>query len=103
MQPLSLGNTDNIDRRTAEKFKRGEFAIERRLDLHGMTEKEAFAAVDEFVRKAYMQKCRCLLIVTGKGLNREDDAWYEKKGILKDCVPNWLNGPELRPLILSIC
>ncbi len=103
LQPLALGNIDNIDRRTAEKFKRGEFAIERRLDLHGMTEKEAFAAVDEFVRKAYMQKCRCLLIVTGKGLNREDDAWYEKKGILKDCVPNWLNGPELRPLILSIC
>ena len=99
---LEIGNTDNIDRRTAEKFKRGEFSIERRLDLHGLTEKEAFAAVDDFIRQAYLQKLRCVLIVTGKGITKENDAWYEKKGILKECVPNWLNAPELRPLILSI-
>ena len=102
LERLEVGNTDNIDRRTAEKFKRGEFQIERRLDLHGLTEKEAFSAVDDFIRHAYLQGLRCVLIVTGKGLTREDDAWYEKKGILKECVPNWLNNPELRPLILSI-
>lgn len=99
---LEIGNTDNIDRRTAEKFKRGEFPIERTLDLHGLTEKEAFSAVDDFIRHAYMQKLRCVLIVTGKGINHENDAWYEKKGILKECVPGWLNNPELRPLILGI-
>ena len=102
LAPLQIGNTDNIDRRTAEKFKRGEFLIEQTLDLHGLTEKEAFAAVDDFIRNAYMQKRRCVLIVTGKGINREDDAWYEKKGILKECVPGWLSNPELRPLILGI-
>lgn len=103
LKPLELGNTDNIDRRTAEKFKRGEFKIERRLDLHGLTEKEAFSAVEDFVRNAYLQKLRCVLIVTGKGIIREDDAWYEKKGILREALPSWLNNPELRPLILSIC
>lgn len=102
LETLQIGNTDNIDRRTAEKFKRGEFKIERSLDLHGLTEKEAFAAVDDFIRHAYMQGLRCVLIVTGKGINHEDAVWYEKKGILKDCVPNWLNNPELRPLILGI-
>lgn len=102
LEQLQIGNTDNIDRRTAEKFKRGEFKIERTLDLHGLTEKEAFVAVDDFIRHAYMQGLRCVLIVTGKGINHEDAVWYEKKGILKDCVPNWLNNPELRPLILGI-
>lgn len=101
LKKISVGDTDNIDRRTAEKFKKGEFKIERRLDLHGLSEKEAFSAVIDFVKNSYMKKLRCVLIVTGKGINKETDAWYEKKGILKECVPNWLNLPELRPLILS--
>ncbi|MBR2033502.1 MAG: Smr/MutS family protein [Alphaproteobacteria bacterium] len=101
LDTLSIGDVDNIDRKTADKFKKGEFKIQRRLDLHGFTEKEAFSAVVDFVKESYIQKLRCILIVTGKGLNKETDAWYEKKGILKECVPNWLNLPELRPLILS--
>ena len=100
---LQVGDVDNIDKRTAEKFKRGEFKLQARLDLHGKTEKEAFAEVRDFVRNAYMQKLRFIMIITGKGINKKDDWWYEKKGILKDCVPNWLNGAELRPLILSFC
>lgn len=98
---LNIGEFDNIDRRTADKFRKGEFKIERRLDLHGLTEKEAFDAVDSFIRNAYLQSLRCVLIITGKGLSRETGDWYDKKGILKECVPAWLNTPELRPLILA--
>lgn len=98
---LNIGEFDSIDRRTAEKFRKGEFKIERRLDLHGLTEKEAFEAVGSFIRNAYLQSLRCVLIITGKGLTRETDDWYDKKGILKECVPAWLNTPELRPLILA--
>lgn len=98
---LTVGNVDNIDKNTAEKFKRGMIPIEKRLDLHGLTEKEAFNAVDNFIRNAYIQKLRCVLIVTGKGINKDNTPWYDKKGILKESVPNWLNGAELRPLILS--
>ena len=103
LQNLEIGEVNNIDRRTAERFKRGLFPIQKRLDLHGLTEKEAFTAVDDFIRKAYIQKLRCVLIVTGKGINNDNTPWYEKKGILKNSVPNWLNGSELRPLILSFC
>lgn len=99
---LKVGEFENIDKRTAEKFRKGEFRIERRLDLHGLTEKEAFDAVDSFIRNAYLQGLRCVLIITGKGINRETDDWYDKKGILKESVPNWLNTPELRPLILAV-
>lgn len=103
LENLSIGTTDNIDRRTAQKFTRGEFKIERRLDLHGYTEKEAYDKVFEFVKTSYLQNCRCILIITGKGsLHREeDDDIFASRGILKDQVPNWLNSDELRPLILS--
>lgn len=99
---LNIGEFENIDRRTAEKFRKGEFKIERRLDLHGLTEKDAHEAVSSFIRNAYLQSLRCILIITGKGLNRETDDWYDKKGILKESVPLWLNTPELRPLILAV-
>lgn len=101
LKPLGVGETDNIDRRTAEKFKRGEFPIQRTLDLHGLTEKDAFDAVEAFIKNVYLDGLRCVLIITGKGTLREDDDWFERKGILKDRVPQWLNTPELRPLILS--
>ena len=51
LTPLKTGEVDNIDRRTAGKFVRGEFKIERRLDLHGQTEKNAFDLVESFVKK----------------------------------------------------
>jgi DNA-nicking Smr family endonuclease len=103
LRPLNVGDIDNIDKRTAEKFKRGEFKLQSTLDLHGKTEKQAFEEVSNFVRNAYMQKLRYIMIITGKGINKAEDLWYEKKGILKESVPNWLNGAELRPLILSFC
>lgn len=103
LKNLTVGTTDDIDRRTAQKFTRGEFKIERRLDLHGYIEKEAYDKVFEFIKTSYLQNCRCVLIITGKGsLHREEDAdIFANRGILKEQVPNWLNSDELRPLILS--
>lgn len=103
LTPLKAGDVDNIDRRTADKFIRGEFKIERRLDLHGQTEKTAFDLVESFVKKSYLEGCRCVLIITGKGTRKENDDWFDVRGVLKDRVPQWLNTPELRPLILSFC
>lgn len=101
LQKLNIGDLDNIDKKTADKFRKGQFKIQKRLDLHGLTEKEAFIQVNDFIRNAYINKLRCVLIITGKGINNENDPWYEKKGILKLSVPNWLNNTDLRPLILS--
>lgn len=101
LEDLKLGNTANIDRRTAEKFKRGEFPIQRTLDLHGYTEKNAFPEVVSFIKNAYLQGLRCVLIITGKGIRRETDDWYESRGVIRNQLPQWLNHDELRPLILG--
>lgn len=103
LNDLAIGQIADLDRNTATKFKRGEFKIERRLDLHGYTEDEAWEAVINFVKNAYIDNLRCILIVTGKGSpHPEDEDIMPRRGILKEKVPQWLNSRELRPLILSI-
>ena len=92
----------DMDKNTAQKFKQGKFPIEARLDLHGFTEKEAWLAVNEFVKKSYMDKKRCVIIITGKGKHAsENDDIFSSQGVLKEQLPKWLNNQELRPLILA--
>lgn len=102
LEDLQIGELKDIDRNTAQKFRRGEFRIERRLDLHGYTEDAAWNAVEAFVKNAYIEGFRCILIVTGKGSSHLDNDIFTKHGILKERVPVWLNTPQLRPLILSV-
>lgn len=102
LDELAIGTLKDIDRNTAQKFRRGEFRIERRLDLHGYTEDAAWNAVENFVKNAYIENLRCILIVTGKGLSHPEDDIFTKHGIIREKVPQWLNSPQLRPLILSI-
>lgn len=100
--PLQPGNTDNLDKNTAEKFRKGQFKIEARLDLHGRSEKEAFAAVEDFIQHCYSRRKRCVLIITGKGIQPKNEVWYEHSGIIKEALPVWLNHPEIRPFILCM-
>ena len=92
---LTHGASPGVDRRTADKLKRGLMPIEARLDLHGMTQAEAHGRLTAFVEGHQAAGRRCVLVVTGKG------TWREEGGVLRDAVPRWLNAPELRPRILS--
>jgi len=90
-----------IDSSTLRKFKREEFKLEAVLDLHGLHEDEAFSKVNNFIVQCYGQGKRCVMIITGKGLNTEEDAdIFAKRGVLKQRVPQWLNTPRLRAMIL---
>lgn len=99
---IDLGNTDNIDKNTASRFVKGNYKIEATIDLHGYTEKEAFFAVADFIKNSYIQNKRCVLIITGKGIKKETDLWYESKGVINQALLNWVNHPDIRPFILSI-
>lgn len=87
-----------MDGMLAKQFKREVFKIENVLDLHGVTEKIAFDKVCNFVKASYFAKKRCILIITGKGL---DDTLFSEKGVLRKAVPNWLSNSEISPLILA--
>lgn len=90
---LAAGATAGLDKRSALRLKRGQYPIEAKLDLHGMTEGEAHGVLVSFLRAAYERERRCVLVVTGKGRGGE--------GILRRALPRWLNAPELRPLVLA--
>ncbi len=83
-----------IDRRSAQRLKRGRMEIEARLDLHGMTEAEAHGALERFIAGAAAAGRRCLLIVTGKGSGG-------KIGVLRAAVPRWLGEGPNRGLVLD--
>ena len=101
LAPLLVGNLNEMDGNTAKRFKRCEYRIEGTLDLHGKTEEQAFGAVTNFIKQSYLQSKRCVLIITGKGLNQDNSDIFNPKGKLKERTPVWLNTEELRPLILG--
>lgn len=50
------------------RLRRGEYRVEREIDLHGLTVPEAKAALREFLVAALEAGVRCVRIVHGKGL-----------------------------------
>jgi DNA-nicking Smr family endonuclease len=83
-----------IDRANAERLKCGRRAIEARLDLHGMTQAEAHAALSRFIAGSRTAARRCVLVITGHGRS--------SGGILKQSVPRWLHEPSMRRHVLAI-
>lgn len=90
---LHHGNSPGLDRRSAERLKRGEMEIEADLDLHGLTQDMAHAQLTAFIQRCWITQRRCVLVVTGKGA--------QGFGILRAQVPRWLNQSPLRERILG--
>jgi DNA-nicking Smr family endonuclease len=94
--PLDAAAPAGLDRRSAERLRRGQVPIEAKLDLHGMTQDRAHAALERFLAGAVASGLRCVLLVTGKGRTQQEG------GVLKRQVPRWLNEPAFRPHVLAI-
>lgn len=92
---LTHGLSHGIDRRQAERFRKGKLPIEGKIDLHGRTQQDAHDDLLAFLKRARGADKRCVLVVTGKGMTTA------KIGILRQAVPRWLNEPAFRPLVLA--
>ena len=86
---------DSVDRRTAQRFRRGQIPVEGRLDLHGCTQEEAHRKLEQFLARALADGKRCIVIVTGRGLFREGG------GVLRKRVPEWLAQPPFKAHVLA--
>lgn len=105
--PAPVGRPEpGIDRRTAERLRRGEREPDARLDLHGMSAERAHARLDRFIAEAHQRGARCVLVITGKGGRRrsDEDAPYmtPERGILRDAAPRWLRHGPLNAQIVGI-
>ncbi|MEO8603223.1 MAG: Smr/MutS family protein [bacterium] len=90
------GAATGLDRRLVRRLRRGEFAYQAHLDLHGMTSDEARVAVDRFLHQAHQQGQRCVLIVHGRGLNSKDNV-----PVLKQRLAAWLTRGAWARLVLA--
>lgn len=82
-----------IDPGRIEPGRKRRIAREReplggRLDLHGLDQDRARAALHGFVARAHDEGARAVLIITGKGVQGD--------GILRRRVPDWLAEPPTR-------
>lgn len=67
------------------KLRRGDWSIQRQLDLHGLRRDDAREALGSFIRDAYKHGIRCVRVVHGKGLGSPGKA-----PVLKSRVHSWL-------------
>jgi DNA-nicking Smr family endonuclease len=87
-----------LGRRERSLLSRGRKEIERRLDLHGMTQARAHRALLSFLQRASSDGLTFVLVITGKG--RASGAEFQR-GVLRRQVPEWLNLPEFRTLVVG--
>jgi DNA-nicking Smr family endonuclease len=71
--------------RVLERLRRGEFAVEEEIDLHGLTALQARQALRDFLAAALRADRRCVRVVHGKGLRSG-----ERGPVLKHAVNGWL-------------
>ncbi|SDN87574.1 DNA-nicking endonuclease, Smr domain [Methylobacterium phyllostachyos] len=89
-----------LERTAKVGLRRGRLAIEARIDLHGMVQAEAHAALTGFLLRARAAGHAYVLVVTGKGGPGYSEAFAER-GVLRRSVPHWLRGGELRGIVLG--
>jgi DNA-nicking Smr family endonuclease len=97
---LGEGVYAGIDRNTAERFRKGKNPIDATLDLHGLTRDKAHAALRRFIHGHHQRGSRCLLIITGKGIGKNEEG-ERLPGVLKQSLPAWLVTDDLSPMVLA--
>ena len=76
---------DGLAPNTVRKLRRGDWALQAQLDLHGMTREQARAALTQFLHDTLTQGLRCVRVVHGKGLGSKNHL-----PVLKEKVRRWL-------------
>ena len=67
------------------RLRRGQWALQGELDLHGLTREEARERLASFLREAHRRGQRCVRVVHGKG-----NGSPGRQPVLKDKVQRWL-------------
>lgn len=88
-----------IEKRLVKRVARGATGLDARIDLHGMRQAEAHAALNGFIHRAHHEGAKLVLVITGKGGGT--DAYGEERGVLRRLVPHWLADPLMRRLVIG--
>ncbi|MFI4973760.1 MAG: Smr/MutS family protein [Caulobacterales bacterium] len=85
---------DGLEPGLHRRVARGREPLAARVDLHGLDQDAARAALTRFVERAAAEGWRAVLVITGKGARGD--------GVLRRRVPDWLAEPPLRALVAGV-
>jgi DNA-nicking Smr family endonuclease len=92
-RPAGLPALAPIMRKEKQKLVRRHETIDARIDLHGMTQTEAYPALRSLLQRSQANGAKFVLVITGKGLPNPS---FNERGVLRRQVPLWLALPEFR-------
>ncbi len=78
----------HVPLKVLKDLRRGKYAIQGELDLHGLTANEARIMLREFMTEVLLEGRRCVRIVHGKGL-RSGPGGPVLKVKLNNWLPKW--------------
>jgi DNA-nicking Smr family endonuclease len=90
------GRVAGVSHDIVRKLRRGEFAVQGHVDLHGLTRDEAKREVEGFLRSSRNAGKRCVLVVHGRGLHSKDQL-----PVLKDALRTWLSTARFSRHVLA--
>ncbi|MEH6646165.1 Smr/MutS family protein [Sulfitobacter sp.] len=92
-----------MDQKSFGKLKRGKLRPEGKIDLHGMTLERAHPILTGFVMNAHAHGKRLILVVTGKGKQRDEGGPIPvRHGVLRHQVPQWLSIQPMKSVVLQV-
>lgn len=84
-----------LSSRLLKKLRRGDFAIQEDLDLHGLVAGEAKRQTHEFINECAQDNVRAIRIVHGKGRNSAG-----RTPVLKNMLLGWLSKNQY---VVAVC
>ncbi len=97
-EDFMYGYVRGLDIKTFQQLKAGSLNVAAKLDLHGMTSDQAQESLLFFIRESYQQNHRCVLVVTGRGINSPGG-----QSVLKRETEGWLTLDPLKRVVLAFC
>ena len=102
--PFDIADTDEfiegaargLDRHVLRRLRRGEFAVQAHVDLHGLTRDEARSALEAFLQRSRQGGKRCVLVVHGRGLHSKDQM-----PVLKEALKRWMSTARFADHVLA--
>lgn len=79
-----------------KKLRNGDLSYQDYVDLHGFKRDQAYDVVLKFLHESFVRGLRCVLIISGRGLNSR-----ERKPVLKENLVAWLTRAPLKHLVLA--
>jgi DNA-nicking Smr family endonuclease len=90
----SKGPAGHIEPNRKLRIVKERDPIGARLDMHGLDQDQARATLEAFIRRAFSQGHRAVLVITGKG--------KVGQGVLRTRTPEWLADPSLREMVAGV-